>query len=191
MFHKSEFSVNNQLKIVENFIKSFENNFNNKDLDLQIHFNVNCGYERCMARIWDLKGDSIPDINKRCVRAACALGLCNIHLRRNPHGRVDEYPSELKLTTYRNKDKNIDEKINLSHNHYYIFKSKSYNKKKVNLNLKKINNYNSKMSLEKIDYRKTLDTTDKETLSHEDIAKIITQSYGIKNLISLKYLNIR
>ena len=48
MFHKSEFSVNNQLKIVENFIKSFENNFNNKDLDLQIHFNVNCGYERCM-----------------------------------------------------------------------------------------------------------------------------------------------
>ena len=38
------------------------------------------------------------------------------------------------------------------------------------------------MSLEIIDYKKTLDNIDKDELSSDDIAKIITDKYGIKNI---------
>ena len=183
MLHNNEFSVNKQLKMVEMCIQMFENSLNKNNLGIHFKFKISCGYERCMARIWDLKSGLKANINKRCCRTSSTLGLCKLHLKKNPHGRIDEHPSELNLITYyRDKIPNIEYEIDLEHKPYYIFKSKSYINKKVNLNLKNNNNYNSKMSLEIIDYKKTLDTIDKETLSSEDIATIITEKYGIKNI---------
>ena len=100
MLHNNEFGVNNQLKIVENFIKIFENNLNKNTKDLNFKFNLLCGYDRCMARVWDLNKGYRPDVNRRCCRTATAINLCKLHLKINPHGRVDEYPSQINLISY-------------------------------------------------------------------------------------------
>ena len=40
MLHNNEFGVNNQLKIVEMFIKSFERNFNKNKMGINLKINV-------------------------------------------------------------------------------------------------------------------------------------------------------
>ena len=186
MLHYNEFSVNNQLKLVELFAQSFEQSINRENsIGLKIKFNISCGYSRCMARICDLSNRSKVNINTRCSRSSSTLGLCKLHLKKNLYGRVDEYPSEQNLIAYyKDNYPDIISKLILTHNPYYIFKSKCNKiKLKLNLDLKKNNNYKSKMSLEIIDYKQTLDTINKSDFaSSEDIVNIITQKYGIEHI---------
>ncbi len=81
------------------------------------NFNVKVKYNRCMARVYD---KNRLDINKRCKKHANHLDLCLIHSKNKDLSRIDEMPCEKYLSLFRKKDKDIDSKIDLEHNAFYI-----------------------------------------------------------------------
>jgi hypothetical protein len=126
----------------------------NAILDGHIAFILNIGEYTCMARIPDFKNSpksrfksSSPNINKRCARPICNLGLCKIHLKNLKYGKVDEYPNEEMLYHYRKRHENIEKSINLNHDEFNGY---------IKLKRRKILNVVIRMSVEKTKYKKTI-----------------------------------
>lgn len=138
-------------------------------LDIHVSFVLNMGKYTCMARIADFKNspksrleNNRPDINKRCKRPVCDLGLCKIHLKNLRYGTVDEYPNEELLYYYKKKDKKIASYINLDNcefNSYIKLKTRknlnviirmSVEKKAYKISIKDILIKNKKCSIERL-----------------------------------------
>lgn len=153
-------------------------------MDIIIHLNI--GTYRCMARIADfknsnksrLKGD-LPNINKRCTKKVCDLGLCNMHLKNLNYGRVDEYPGEEMLYYYKKKDKDILSKINL---HQKEFCSNIKLKSRTNLNVI------IRMSIEKPVYKESIKKIIKKYT--ESSIEDLYNSVLLTNKINKQFLTI-
>tara|TARA_B110000211_G_scaffold204842_1_gene238726 strand:- start:2372 stop:3319 length:948 start_codon:yes stop_codon:yes gene_type:complete len=158
----------------------------NAILDGNIAFILNIGGYTCMARIPDFKNSpksrfksSSPNINKRCVRPICNLGLCKIHLKNLKYGKVDEYPNEEMIYHYRKKHKNIEATINLNHDEFNGY---------IKLKRRKILNVVIRMSVEKTMYKKTI----KDLVIRNNTSTIegIYENVISENNIDRQYLTI-
>lgn len=110
-------------------------------------FNINQGYCRCLARVWDINNPKGPNINKRCrFPSMDGFNVCKTHLLHNKHGFVNEYPPDHVIRCYSSKNNKILDTLNINHSLYII-------ENNINKYLKKNVTYKSdKMSFEEINY---------------------------------------
>jgi len=156
-------------------LNNFKSKLETHDLEIPIdQINIVDGYDRCMARVWDNK---TWDINKRCINPIFNYEFCKIHNQNVASGRIDEYPAERDLLRlYRNKDKDIDNKINISHELFYISTADKITLKENNIL------YKPRMSIESItgDLIKIIKDLSLDENITLDEKKLLIKSYIIK-----------
>lgn len=188
-------------------VKLYEDKLNN--ISGKTPIKINIGFNRCMARLPDFKSfksKEISDINKRCTRKSCCLGLCNLHLNKLKFGRVDEYPHEEMIVNYKRNNATVEQKIELYHSEFYSYTNlKKERNKNIELiirmsfdnleynSLEKFKDDKSRVSLDEM-YEKVVETNrlDRAFLTINDKKKIISKisKYSKKSSDNiLNYLN--
>lgn len=167
--------------------KYFEEKLNNVISDTKFNFNVQMGYSRCLARVWDINNPNGPDINKRCRFVALdGLNVCKTHIIHNKHGFVNEYPPDHVIRCYLNKNKDILKQLNINQQLYIIENNTNkYLKKNVTYKSDKHMEDFSNINFEEeiLNYRSKFCNLDSNANMH--VEKIFKQIKVNHNLINV------